>query len=97
MGGLLGGPEMYNVPSKALTAGLPGNSTEKILEVRLDVGGLVVALWALRLTTRGHCFHVLATIDQCYPASDAFIPEQLLRAQARSSPQLLLGRSPRLT
>lgn len=40
----LGGPEIYSVPSKALTAGLPGNRTAKILDVRLEVGGLIAAL-----------------------------------------------------
>lgn len=39
-----GGPDIYNVPSKALTAGLPGNRTEKILDVKLEVWGLVAAL-----------------------------------------------------
>ena len=38
---------MYSVPSNALTAGLPGNRIENNFDVRLDVGGLVAALWRL--------------------------------------------------
>ena len=45
MAGLLGGPEMYSVPNRALTAGLPGKSIAKIWEVRLEVLGCEVALW----------------------------------------------------
>jgi hypothetical protein len=40
----LGGPEMYSVAKRALTAGLPGNRYAKILDVRLDSSGLVATL-----------------------------------------------------
>jgi hypothetical protein len=33
----LGGPDIYRVARSAFTAGLPGKSTEKIRDVRLDV------------------------------------------------------------
>lgn len=36
-GCLLGGPDIYRVARRALTAGLPGNSTAKIREVRPEV------------------------------------------------------------
>lgn len=51
-----GGPDIYSVPSRAFTAGLPGNRTEKILDVKLEVGGLVAALWRFSSRTRGHCY-----------------------------------------
>lgn len=76
---VLGGPEIYSVPSSALTAGLPGNKMEKILDVRLDVGGLVAALWALRLTTRGHCCPELSFVYS------QWIEEAMLTKTASSS------------
>jgi len=39
-----GGPEMYRVARRALTAGVPGKRTEKTREVRLEVWGEVASL-----------------------------------------------------
>lgn len=50
---LLGGPEMYNVARSEFTAGLPGNRTEKVFEVKLAVSGLVARLCSFRDSTRG--------------------------------------------
>lgn len=51
---VLGGPEIYNVARRALTAGLPGKRIEKILEVKLVVSGILARLCSLRDSTRGH-------------------------------------------
>lgn len=56
---ILGGPEIYNVARRALTAGLPGKRTVKILEVKLVVSGMVARLCSLRVSTRGHFCHLL--------------------------------------
>lgn len=61
---ILGGPEIYNVPSKAFTAGLPGNRTENTLAVKLEVGGLVAALWRLSSSMRGHCYMMSNAVNQ---------------------------------
>lgn len=50
---VLGGPEIYTVARIALTAGLPGKRTEKILDVRLAVWGLFARLCSLSDSTRG--------------------------------------------
>ena len=50
---ILGGPEMYTVARRAFTAGLPGKRIEKILDVKLVVGGLVARLCSLRDSTNG--------------------------------------------
>lgn len=48
----LGGPEMYKVARRALTAGLPGNRKAKILDVRLEPADAPEAtLCALRART----------------------------------------------
>lgn len=39
-----GGPEMYSVARRALTAGVEGNRTAKMRDVRLDVCGEVATL-----------------------------------------------------
>jgi hypothetical protein len=51
-----GGPEMYSVASRALTAGVPGKRKAKIWAVQLAVVGLEATLWALRASTRGHSY-----------------------------------------
>jgi hypothetical protein len=53
MGDILGGPEIYNVARREFTAGLPGNRTAKICEVRLAVSGAEALLCSLRASTRG--------------------------------------------
>jgi len=53
-----GGPEMYSVARRALTAGLPGKRTAKIRDVRVEVWGEVANLWALRSWTRGHSYYM---------------------------------------
>jgi hypothetical protein len=50
---VLGGPEIYSVASREFTAGLPGNSTAKICEVRLAVSGAEALFCSLRALTRG--------------------------------------------
>lgn len=57
---ILGGPEMYRVARRALTAGLPGKRTEKTREVKLVVSGVLARLCSLRDSTRGHFFTTLA-------------------------------------
>ena len=52
---MLGGPEMYRVARRALTAGLPGNRNAKISVVKPEVGGFAAWRWRLRSFTRGHC------------------------------------------
>lgn len=59
---ILGGPEMYRVARRALTAGLPGKRTEKTREVKLVVSGVLARLCSLRDSTRGHFFAALADI-----------------------------------
>ena len=39
-----GGPEMYNVASRALTAGEPGKRTAKMRDVKVEVWGEVATL-----------------------------------------------------
>lgn len=46
---------MYNVPSIALMAGLPGKRIEKILDTTLEVGGVEAALTLLYSMTTPHC------------------------------------------
>jgi hypothetical protein len=52
-GDILGGPEIYNVARREFTAGLPGNSTAKIFEVRLAASGAEALLCSLRASTKG--------------------------------------------
>ena len=54
VGNVLGGPEIYNVARRAFTAGLLGNKTEKILDVRLVVSGVLARFCSLSDSTRGH-------------------------------------------
>ena len=51
---LLGGPEIYKVASNALTAGLPGKSTEKSCSVTLELPEASASLSLFNCCTIGH-------------------------------------------
>jgi hypothetical protein len=51
----LGGPDIYRVARRALTAGEPGKRNPKSRDVKLEVVGLEATLCSLRACTRGHC------------------------------------------
>ena len=51
----LGGPEIYKVAKRALTAGVLGNNIEKSWEAQPEVGGFDLCRCRLRSCTSEHC------------------------------------------
>lgn len=84
---VLGGPEMYNVARRAFTAGLPGNKTEKILDVKLVVSGIVARLCSLSVSTNGHFFYYLSKFMPAVSLQSVKIPAIHPRSELLTAPR----------
>lgn len=83
---ILGGPEIYNVARRAFTAGLPGNKTEKILDVTLVVSGIEARLCSLSVSTNGH-FYLCLAIQASHRLQSGKIPAVRPRSELLIAPR----------